>query len=255
MEDIDSGAPVPVHGVTGAPLDDDLDDIPLVRQLAGSKRPRGAPAAAKKSAAPPPSDDDDDDEDDDDDDDSEPETKGSAKKRKPAAKKTPSRAAPKGKKSPAKRSPATKPAAKKPTAKKAAVAGVKAPSASAKKVPVKAEDDDDKEVVSKAPAKRAKELKPLEAVEKAMKAYKWWEVRLFALVACAGVFLFHRSSSLGFMQSQPLPDGIKWRTMEHNGVIFPPPYKPHGVRMLYNGAPVDLTPEQEEVATFYAGVC
>ncbi|URE15837.1 DNA topoisomerase [Musa troglodytarum] len=46
--------------------------------------------------------------------------------------------------------------------------------------------------------------------------------------------------------------GQKWTTLEHNGVIFPPPYKPHGVKMLYNGQPVDLTPEQEEVATMFA---
>jgi DNA topoisomerase-1 len=39
----------------------------------------------------------------------------------------------------------------------------------------------------------------------------------------------------------------KWSTLVHNGVLFPPPYKPHGVKMLYNGQPVDLTPEQEEV--------
>ncbi|XP_077249657.1 DNA topoisomerase 1-like [Tasmannia lanceolata] len=47
-------------------------------------------------------------------------------------------------------------------------------------------------------------------------------------------------------------EGQKWITLEHNGVIFPPPYKPHGVKMLYNGQPVDLTPEQEEVATMFA---
>ncbi|XP_010252639.1 PREDICTED: DNA topoisomerase 1 alpha-like [Nelumbo nucifera] len=47
-------------------------------------------------------------------------------------------------------------------------------------------------------------------------------------------------------------EGQKWTTLEHNGVIFPPPYKPHGVKMLYNGQPVDLTPEQEEVATMFA---
>ncbi|GER51382.1 topoisomerase I [Striga asiatica] len=46
--------------------------------------------------------------------------------------------------------------------------------------------------------------------------------------------------------------GQKWTTLVHNGVIFPPPYKPHGVKMLYKGKPVDLTPEQEEVATMYA---
>lgn len=42
-------------------------------------------------------------------------------------------------------------------------------------------------------------------------------------------------------------EGQKWTTLVHNGVIFPPPYKPHGVKMLYKGKPVDLTPEQEEV--------
>ncbi|KAG8367360.1 hypothetical protein BUALT_Bualt16G0064000 [Buddleja alternifolia] len=47
-------------------------------------------------------------------------------------------------------------------------------------------------------------------------------------------------------------EGQKWITLVHNGVIFPPPYKPHGVKLLYKGKPVDLTPEQEEVATMYA---
>ncbi|KAG5409224.1 hypothetical protein IGI04_005543 [Brassica rapa subsp. trilocularis] len=44
----------------------------------------------------------------------------------------------------------------------------------------------------------------------------------------------------------------KWTTLEHNGVIFPPPYKPHGIKILYMGKPVDLTIEQEEVATMFA---
>ncbi|KAG7538025.1 DNA topoisomerase I DNA binding eukaryotic-type N-terminal domain superfamily [Arabidopsis suecica] len=44
----------------------------------------------------------------------------------------------------------------------------------------------------------------------------------------------------------------KWTTLVHNGVIFPPPYKPHGIKILYKGKPVDLTTEQEEVATMFA---
>ncbi|CAI0379324.1 unnamed protein product [Linum tenue] len=44
----------------------------------------------------------------------------------------------------------------------------------------------------------------------------------------------------------------KWTTLVHSGVIFPPPYQPHGVKILYKGKPIDLTPEQEEVATMYA---
>lgn len=45
---------------------------------------------------------------------------------------------------------------------------------------------------------------------------------------------------------------IKWQTLEHNGVWFPPDYVPHGVKILYDGKPVALTPPQEEAATFYA---
>jgi len=44
----------------------------------------------------------------------------------------------------------------------------------------------------------------------------------------------------------------KWRTLEHNGVCFPPPYEPHGVKMLYDGKKITLTPDQEEAATFWA---
>lgn len=59
-----------------------------------------------------------------------------------------------------------------------------------------------------------------------------------------------------YSKSMTMPPGSgggqKWTKLEHNGVIFPPPYKPHGVKMLYNGQPVDLTPEQEEVATMFA---
>lgn len=44
----------------------------------------------------------------------------------------------------------------------------------------------------------------------------------------------------------------KWSTLEHAGVLFPPEYQPHGVQMLYDGQKVNLTPEQEEVATFFA---
>ena len=40
---------------------------------------------------------------------------------------------------------------------------------------------------------------------------------------------------------------MKWKTLKHNGVLFPPDYEPHGIRMRYDGQPVDLNPEQEEV--------
>ncbi|KAI0047749.1 hypothetical protein FA95DRAFT_1492111 [Auriscalpium vulgare] len=54
-------------------------------------------------------------------------------------------------------------------------------------------------------------------------------------------------------------DGIqKWTTLEHDGVIFPPPYQPlpPHVKMKYNGKSVhvDLSPAAEEVAGFYAAM-
>ena len=32
----------------------------------------------------------------------------------------------------------------------------------------------------------------------------------------------------------------KWTILEHNGVVFPPPYKPHGVKMLYDNVSIVL---------------
>ncbi len=44
---------------------------------------------------------------------------------------------------------------------------------------------------------------------------------------------------------------MKWETLEHSGVLFPPEYTPHGVKMLYDGEPVNLTLEQEEVGSMF----
>lgn len=66
-------------------------------------------------------------------------------------------------------------------------------------------------------------------IEQAMKVYKWWE--------------------------EPAHEhGIQWHSLEHNGAHFAPEYKPHNVKLKYDGKDVYLTPRQEEVATFYASV-
>lgn len=44
----------------------------------------------------------------------------------------------------------------------------------------------------------------------------------------------------------------KWTSLEHNGILFPAAYIPHNKPMLYEGAEVVLTPEQEEVASMWA---
>lgn len=66
-------------------------------------------------------------------------------------------------------------------------------------------------------------------IEQAMKAFKWWD-------------------------QEPLPQGIQWRALEHNGIFFPPDYVPHGVKMLYDGKEVELPSDLEEVATFFASM-
>lgn len=56
-------------------------------------------------------------------------------------------------------------------------------------------------------------------------------------------------------EKQAEGDGsTKWETLEHNGVLFAPPYVPHGVMMRYKGNDVQLPPEAEEVATFFGAM-
>jgi DNA topoisomerase I len=49
---------------------------------------------------------------------------------------------------------------------------------------------------------------------------------------------------------------VKWTTLEHNGVLFPPPYEPlpKHIKMKYDGKEVSLPPEAEEVAGFFASL-
>eukprot|EP00891_Asterochloris_glomerata_P001684 jgi/Astpho2/1684/Aster-04112 len=65
-----------------------------------------------------------------------------------------------------------------------------------------------------------------------------------------------RRSSTAGTRSKKDVDGkeLKWLTLQHSGVLFPPEYKTHGVKMLYDGAPVDLNVAQEEVATMAASM-
>lgn len=44
----------------------------------------------------------------------------------------------------------------------------------------------------------------------------------------------------------------KWETFSHNGVLFPEPYIPHNVPLLYDNKKIFLKPESEEYATIYA---
>lgn len=44
----------------------------------------------------------------------------------------------------------------------------------------------------------------------------------------------------------------KWDSLEHNGVMFPDDYKPHGINLIYNGRNIKLNDLAEEYATYYA---
>ncbi|KAI8584050.1 hypothetical protein K450DRAFT_221249 [Umbelopsis ramanniana AG] len=90
-----------------------------------------------------------------------------------------------------------------------------------KKVPkVKAEDE--KKVVKKQTEKVEE--------DEAEAQYKWWE------------------------QGNDDDGSTKWNELEHNGVLFPPAYEPHGIKMKYDGKPISLSPEAEEVASFFAAL-
>ncbi|KAF9110176.1 DNA topoisomerase 1 [Mortierella sp. AM989] len=62
------------------------------------------------------------------------------------------------------------------------------------------------------------------------------------------------SESAWWLNNTEQDDTVKWKTLHHNGVYFPPEYVPHGVKMLYDGKPVTLAPEVEEVASFFGAL-
>jgi DNA topoisomerase I len=47
-------------------------------------------------------------------------------------------------------------------------------------------------------------------------------------------------------------DEPKWKTFEHNGVLFPELYKKHDVPIIYDNEKIILKPKSEEYATLYA---
>lgn len=69
--------------------------------------------------------------------------------------------------------------------------------------------------------KTLKKRDKAERLQYAMQAFLWWN-------------------------AEEPPEGCQWNTMEHAGVSFPENYVPHGVKMHYDGEPVDLTPVEEE---------
>ncbi|KAL1324657.1 hypothetical protein AAHE18_13G106500 [Arachis hypogaea] len=132
------------------------------------------------------------------------------------------------------------------------------PKQSSLKVEPKVEDDDDDVPISqriKKSATSANKSSSIKQVTKITKVNKA-STKSFKKQAKNKKLKKSGSGSEYSKSTKLLPssgDGQKkWTTLVHNGVIFPPPYKPHGIKMRYKDQDVDLTPEQEEVATMYA---
>lgn len=45
---------------------------------------------------------------------------------------------------------------------------------------------------------------------------------------------------------------MRWKTLEHNGVLFPPPYEPKGLKIRIRGRPVELDALEEEMVYHWA---
>lgn len=94
--------------------------------------------------------------------------------------------------------------------------------AAAKKGSVNLEDS--------SPTKKGKAKK--DDSEEAEEVYRWWDA------------------------PKKEDDSIKWETLQHNGVVFPPEYEPlpKNVKLLYNGIPLTLSVEAEEIAGFFGAM-
>jgi len=83
--------------------------------------------------------------------------------------------------------------------------------------------------MSDEPTEKKQTKKEIQAEEEEKMVWKWWE------------------------EEEKLPEGIKWKFLEHKGPVFAPLYArlPKHVRFLYNGKTVELSEHTEECATFY----
>ncbi|KAF2836178.1 DNA topoisomerase I [Patellaria atrata CBS 101060] len=128
-------------------------------------------------------------------------------------------------------------------ARKKATNGVKEEESDDDDVPLSRKAAPAKKIKAKAepstPAKKAKKgIKQEEQTEQDLEAeaeedqYRWWE-------------------------DPTKGDGTKkWTTLEHNGVTFPPEFTPlpNNAKMLYDGKPVFMHKDAEEVSTFYGSM-
>lgn len=124
-----------------------------------------------------------------------------------------------------KKTPVKKESGKKETVRKESGKKIPVKKETVKKTPVK------KESVKKESVKKEPQERESSAEGDDEEVYKWWE--------------------------EGENDGsVKWYSLEHNGVMFPPEYVPlpKHVRLYYDRTPVELHPDAEEVAGFFGAM-
>ncbi|KAK4998187.1 DNA topoisomerase 1 [Elasticomyces elasticus] len=114
----------------------------------------------------------------------------------------------------------------------------------------KEESDSDEPLNKKAQAKKAKSRAVVTPAKKGKKAAKPEQTQ-------EDIEAEEEEDGYRWWEDPSKGDGTKkWTTLEHNGVVFPPDYEPlpKHVKMKYDGVPVTLDPEAEEVAYFYGSM-
>lgn len=119
-----------------------------------------------------------------------------------------------------------------------------------KKIKKSESSDDDKPLARRAPAASSKKVKAEPAASaKKSKALKKEET--------VDPDEPEEEEEMKWWEDPTKGDGTnKWETLQHNGVVFPPPYEPlpKNVRLKYDGMPVKLHPDAEEVAGFFGSM-
>tara|TARA_B110001452_G_scaffold42271_1_gene32427 strand:+ start:859 stop:2181 length:1323 start_codon:yes stop_codon:yes gene_type:complete len=115
------------------------------------------------------------------------------------------------------------------------------------------DDDDDEEDYEEEPKKKSKPTPKAKAAPKASPKAKENGSSSKSVTALAstddGKKWFEKDEQVVWARG-----GEKWQTLEHNGVIFPPLYEPHGLPLKYDGESIKLPPDCEEVATMFAAM-
>lgn len=128
---------------------------------------------------------------------------------------------------------------------------------SVKTVKQESDDEDDEPIRRKTPAKGAVGTKPkTESGKDTKKTPKGKAAKKEESPEDAAAAAEEEEEYRWWEDPNKGDGSIKWTTLEHAGVIFPPPYEPlpENVKMRYDGEPVTLKPEAEEVAGFFGAM-